>query len=88
MNQFAVWKYRLTSRLQAAILVAAMAAMLGLTGFLLGGSSMALSISIAVIALYWLQPLLAPRLMLRIQGGRPQCDPAAEDALRVAFQDR
>jgi heat shock protein HtpX len=83
MNQFAVWKYRLTSRLQAAILVAAMAAMLGLTGFLLGGASMALSISIAVIALYWLQPLLAPRLMLRIQGGRPLSPPEAPELYRI-----
>lgn len=83
MNQLSVWKHRLMSRLQAAVLVTAMAAMLGLTGGLLGGASLALSVTTAVIALYWLQPLLAPRLMLRIQGGRPLAPAEAPGLHRI-----
>lgn len=83
MNQLSVWKHRLMSRLQAAVLVTAMAAMMGLTGGLLGGASLALSVTTAVIALYWLQPLLAPRLMLRIQGGRPLAPAEAPGLHRI-----
>ena len=62
---------RISARIQAFFLVAALALMLGLAGWLLGGIEMALGTLIAVLGLYWLQPLMAPQLMFRIQGGRP-----------------
>jgi heat shock protein HtpX len=62
---------RISARLQAGLLVTAMALMLAITGGLLGGLDVALGIFTGVVMLYWLQPGLAPKLMLRIQGGRP-----------------
>jgi len=79
MNPKSIWTHRLSSRLQAFALVAAMALMLGFTGGLLGGETMALAVFTAVIVLYALQPFLAPRLMLRVQGGRPLTPPEAPE---------
>ena len=66
-----IWIRRITARIQAFSLVAALALMLGLAGWLLGGAEMALAAFIAVVGLYGLQPLMAPHLILRAQGGRP-----------------
>ncbi len=77
MKSTSTWKYRLSSRLQAFALVAAMALMLGFTGGLLGGVTMALAVFTAVVLLYALQPILAPKMMLRVQGGRPLTPPEA-----------
>ena len=66
-----LWMTRISARIQAFTLVAALAFMLGSAGWLLGGTAMALSTIIAVVALYWLQPLMVPQLVFKIQGGRP-----------------
>lgn len=68
---------RISARIQAFFLIAALALMLGLAGWLLGGIEMAVGTFIAVLGLYWLQPLIAPQLMFRIQGGRPLAPQAA-----------
>ena len=77
-NQHLLMK-RLSARIQAFLLVAALALMLGLTGWLLGGATMAFSAIIAVVGLYWLQPLMDPHWLLRIQGGRPLPPEAVPD---------
>ncbi len=66
-----IWIRRITARIQAFSLVAALALMLGVAGGLLGGVEMALAAFIAVVGLYWLQPLMAPHLILGVRGGRP-----------------
>jgi len=83
MNPISIWKYRLSSRLQAFALVTAMALMLAFTGKLLGGTTMALTVFTAVIVLYLVQPVLTPRLMLRVQGGRPLAAPEAPELHRI-----
>ena len=83
MNNLTLRVKRMGAQLQAILLVATMAAMLGFTGNMLGGPSMALFVSAAVIALYGLQPLLAPRLMLHIAGGRPLAPSEAPDLHRI-----
>lgn len=70
MNNRQLVMQRMAARLEALVLVAVLALMLGGAGWLLGGSALALGAFLAVVALYVLQPLMAPRLMLRIQGGR------------------
>ena len=62
---------RIAARIQALVLVAALALTLALAGWLLGGTEMAWAAFIAVVGLFWLQPLMAPQLMIKIQGGRP-----------------
>ena len=74
---------RISARIQAFFLVAALALMLGLAGWLLGGIEMALGTLIAVLGLYGLQPLMAPQLMFRIQGGRPLAPQAAPDLYQM-----
>ncbi len=68
---------RITARLQALGLVAALALMLALAGWMLGGVALALATFMAVTGLYWLQPLMTPHWILRIQGGRPLAPEAA-----------
>ncbi len=72
-----IWFKRTAARIQSIVLVAALALMLALAGWLLSGAEMALVACIAVVGLFWLQPLMAPQLMLRIQGGRPLAPAAA-----------
>ena len=72
-----LWMTRISARIQAFSLVTALAFMLGFAGWLLGGAEMALGTIIAVVALYWLQPLMVPQLVFRIQGGRPLAPQAA-----------
>lgn len=60
-----------------------MALMLAFTGKLLGGTTMALTVFTAVIVLYLVQPFLTPRLMLRVQGGRPLAAPEAPELHRI-----
>ena len=62
---------RIVARIQAFVLVAALALTLALAGWLLGGSEMAWAAFTAVVGLFWLQPLMAPQLMIKILGGRP-----------------
>ena len=71
MRDDLVWFRRIAARLQAFALVTALALMLGFAGWMLGGTEMALAAFIAVVGLYGLQPLMAPHLILRAQGGRP-----------------
>ena len=71
MHNEIIWSRRIAARLQALVLVAALAATLAVAGWLLGGIEMAWAAFIAVVGLFWLQPLMAPRLMIKIQGGRP-----------------
>jgi heat shock protein HtpX len=62
---------RMAARLEASVLVAGLAIMLGAAGWLLGGPQLAWAAFVAVAGLYWLQPLVAPQMILKIQGGRP-----------------
>ena len=71
MNDRNIWIRRIFARIQAFALVAALGLTLALAGWLLGGGEMAWAAFIAVLGLFWLQPLMAPQLMLKIQGGRP-----------------
>ena len=86
MNSTSVWKYRFSSRMQAVALVSAMALMLGFTGGLLGGASMALAVFLAVVLLYALQPVLTPKLMLRVRGSRPLPPPEAPELHRIVHE--
>ncbi len=71
MRRYNLWLQRTMARIQAFSLVTALAFMLAFAGWLLGGVEMALAAFIAVVGLYWLQPLMAPHLILRVRGGRP-----------------
>ncbi len=81
-----IWIRRIAARIQAYLLVTALAIMLGSAGWLLGGADMALAAFIAVVGLYWLQPLMAPHLILRAQGGRP-LSPREAPVLHQMVQD-
>ena len=74
---------RISARIQALGLVTALALMLGVAGWLLGGAEMALGSFMAVVGLYWLQPVMAPQLMIRFQGGRPLTYQAAPTLHRM-----
>ena len=71
MRKDHIWLQRIAARIQGFSLVTALALMLGFAGWLLGGAEMALAAFFAVVGLYWLQPLMAPHLILRVRGGRP-----------------
>ena len=81
-----IWIQRIAARIQVFALVTALALLLGSAGWLLGGAEMALAAFIAVVGLYWLQPLMAPHLILKIRGGRPlstQEAPVLHEMVRV-----
>ena len=77
MHRQHFWIRRVVTRLQTLALVAALALLLALAGGLLGGPALALTAFMAVAGLYWLQPLMTPQWMIRIQGGRPLVPEAA-----------
>ena len=86
MRENHIWIQRIAARFQVFALVTALALLLGFAGWLLGGAEMALAAFIAVVGLYWLQPLMAPQLILRVRGGRPlspQQAPVLHEMVRV-----
>ncbi len=86
MRENHIWIQRIAAHIQVFALVTALALMLGFAGWLLGGAEMALAVFIAVVGLYWLQPLMAPHLILKIRGGRPlspQEAPVLHEMVRV-----
>ncbi len=86
MRENHIWIQRIAAHIQVFALVTALALLLGSAGWLLGGAEMALAAFIAVVGLYWLQPLMAPHLILKVRGGRPlspQEAPVLHEMVRV-----
>lgn len=66
------WKrHKLANILQSLMLVVAMAGLLGVLGWMIGGMGFALTALIMVLLLYLFNPFVSPRLILNMYGARP-----------------
>lgn len=66
------WMYSdLLNRVQSMLLIASMAAVLGLTGWLLGGGAISVAAVGLTLFLYFINPLVSPSWIARLHRGRP-----------------
>jgi heat shock protein HtpX len=68
---------KLRNRLQSALLVAGMGALLGYLAWIVGGPLLSLLAILMALATWVVTPLISPMLVLRIFGGRPIAPAAA-----------
>ena len=71
MNKLKWVKNKIAAKVQSVILVASLAALLGLLGWLLGGGKMTLIIISGAAVLYLIGPMMSPAVILKINAGRP-----------------
>lgn len=65
------WRHhKLLNKLQAALLIAVLAGLLGLLGWILGGADAAWAAVMVAIASYYFNPLLSPHWVLHLYQGR------------------
>lgn len=85
MNESQWLQHKLLNVLQSALLVALPAFILGLLGWILGGPLIAGGAALMTVLSYFLNPVMAPHMMLRMYGGRmiyPREAPQLYDVLR------
>ena len=70
MNKIKWVKNKIAAKVQSAILVASLAALLGLLGWLLGGGKLALIVISGAAVLYLTGPMMSPAVILKINAGR------------------
>jgi heat shock protein HtpX len=71
MDNSQIFKYKLRNTLQTILLITALMITLGLLGWLIGGGFMAFYAIVLVIALYFMNPVLSPQLILRMYRTQP-----------------
>ena len=71
MNQRLWYKYNWLNGIQSILLVVSMALVLGLTGWLIGGTFLATAVVSLVFVLYFVNPLISPQLIARLYRCRP-----------------
>jgi heat shock protein HtpX len=70
MNNLQWTKNKIEAKAQSAVLVASLAALLGLMGWMLGGGQLAFMLIGCVAMLYFLSPMMSPAVMLKLSSGR------------------
>jgi heat shock protein HtpX len=70
MNNFQWTKNKIEANVQSVVLVASLAALLGLTGWLLGGNQLAFMLIGGIVMLYFFSPMMSPAFMLKLNSGR------------------
>jgi heat shock protein HtpX len=70
MNNLRWTKNKIEAKAQSAVLVASLAALLGLMGWMLGGGPLAFMLIGCVVVLYFFGPMMSPALILRLSSGR------------------
>ena len=70
MNNLQWAKNKIAAKVQSVILVVCLAALLGLMGWLIGGSQLALILIGTVLMLFFFGPMVSPAFMLKINSGR------------------
>ena len=70
MNSNKWLKNTVIAKVQSAFLVASLAALLGLIGWLLGGNQLALMLIAGMIMLYFFSPMMSPTLLIKFNSGR------------------
>ncbi len=63
-------KHKLFNKIQSALLVGGMGALLGSLGWLIGGDFLAIVALSVIVATYFLNPMVSPRLILSMYRGR------------------
>ncbi len=71
MDSDILLEQKLRNRLQSALLVLAMALLLGWLAWIVGGGGLTLMALALVVVLYFVNPLFSPRLILRLYQARP-----------------
>ena len=85
MNTAQWTKNKIEAKLQSAVLVASLSALLGLMGWLLGGSQLAFMLIGSVVLLYFFGPMMSPAIILKLNSGRrlfPEEAPQLHDILQ------
>jgi heat shock protein HtpX len=70
MNNIKWTKNKIEAKAQSAVLVASLAALLGLVGWMLGGGQLAFLLIGCVVVLYFFGPMMSPALILKLSSGR------------------
>jgi len=70
MNNIQWNKNRIAAKVQSGMLVIAMALLLGLMGWLVGGSQLAIVLIAAIIALFFVSPMMTPVFFWKINSGQ------------------
>ena len=86
MNKLQWAKNKIAAKIQSAVLVASLAALLSLLGWLVGGSQLAFMVIGVVVILFFFGPIMSPALFLKINSGHrlfPEDAPQLHDALRT-----
>lgn len=85
MNNFQWAKNKIEAKVQSAVLVASLATLLGLMGWLLGGNQLAFMLIGGVVMLYFFGPMMSPAFILKLNSGRrlfPEEAPRLHDILQ------
>jgi heat shock protein HtpX len=89
MNRLKWIKNIMVAKIQSALLVASLAILLGLMGWLLGGSQLALMLIAGVVTMYFFGSMVSPAVLMRFNAGRqllPQEAPHLFDILQRLSQ--
>ncbi len=70
MNKLLWAKNKIAAKVQSAVLLASLTALLGSLGWLLGGGNLALILIGAAVVLYLIGPMMSPAVILKINSGR------------------
>jgi heat shock protein HtpX len=77
MGQSELVRHRLINTLQTLLLLGAMSLLLGYLAWVIGGSALAVSAVALVVMLYWFNPAVSPRMVLKMYRGVPLAPPQA-----------
>lgn len=64
-------KHRLSNFIQSLLLLGGLGALIGLLGWIVAGAVIALFATATVVALYWINPAVSPRWVVRLYRARP-----------------